>query len=210
MRVKQRPNSSTMTATKMRLVLSVSLLLILAAMSTGFYFSYLYLRDVSREVSTIQSQADSSDSELQALVQTRQLLSENSEAIEKARQIVAESQSYRYQDQVVTDISEYARRSGVGISSFTFQDTASAEPGGGAPAQTETEAPAGQSAAATNKTTTVSVQLAQEVDYVNLLHFIHLIEQNLTRMQITQLSLARGESPGTVNAQTLNIEVYLR
>lgn len=209
MRVKQR-SSSSMTATKMRLVLSVSLLLILAAMSTGFYFSYLYLRDVSDEVSATQARANSSDSELQALVQTRQLLSENTEAVEKARQIVAESQSYRYQDQVVTDISEYARRAGVGIASFTFQDATSAESAGGAPAQAETEAPAGQPAAAANKTTTVSVQLAQEVGYVNLLHFIHLIEQNLTRMQITQLSLTRGESAGTVTAQTLNIEVYLR
>ncbi|OYW42532.1 hypothetical protein B7Z28_01445, partial [Candidatus Saccharibacteria bacterium 32-45-3] len=56
----------------------------------------------------------------------------------------------------------------------------------------------------------VTVQLGQNLNYANLLHFIHLIEENLTRMQISQLSLTPGDSPETVNAQTLNIEVYLR
>ena len=29
-------------------------------------------------------------------------------------------------------------------------------------------------------------------------------------MQITQISLARGDSPDTVTAQTLNVEVYIK
>lgn len=195
-----------LSATKMRIILSCGLVLILAAMATGFYFSYLYLQDVSQEVSTIQTEAESSDAAVQALVTTEKQLKEYSVVVEKARQIVAESQSYRYQDQVLTDLSEYARRANVPITSFTFQGADSAQ----TPTQEEGAAPATTTPGQETKTTTVSVQLGPNVNYANLLRFIHLIEENLTRMQISQLSLTRGESPDIVTAQTLNIEVYLR
>ena len=217
MRLRGPSTSRRLNATTMRIILSIGLVLILAAMSAGFYFSYLYLKEVSAEVASVQAEADSSDSNLQALMKTRQQLADSAVTVEKAQQIVAESQSYRYQDQVVTDISEYGRRANVPIASFTFQAQAAASgtttapaaaptPGGAPDPSTGAPAPA----APVNQTTSVTVQLGDNIGYANLLHFLHLIEESLTRMQITQLSLSKGADPATVNAQTLNIEVYLR
>lgn len=207
MRSRNQSNSG-MTATKMRVVLSACLLLIILAMATGFYFSYLYLKDVSSEVSAIQAEASSSDANIQALMNTEKLLKKHADTVAKAGQIVAESQSYQYQDQVVTDLSEYARRAGVPISSISFQG-AGGDGSAAAPATPEAGTEPAKSPAA-GKTTTVSVQLASDINYPNLLHFVHLIEENLTRMQIAQLSLSRGSSDNTVSAQTLSIEVYLK
>ena len=98
-----RLTSPTITATKMRLVLSVTLVLIIAAMATGFYFVYLYLQKVSDEAAAVQTTANSSDASVQALLRTKQELAAYGDTVQKAQQIVAESQSYRYQEQVIRD-----------------------------------------------------------------------------------------------------------
>lgn len=60
------------------------------------------------------------------------------------------------------------------------------------------------------KTTNVAIQLGGNLTYENLLHFLHLVEQNLTRMQVASVMLTRGEAGGSVGSQTLNLEVYIR
>ena len=204
-----RLTSPTITATKMRLVLSVTLVLIIAAMATGFYFVYLYLQKVSDEAAAVQTTANSSDASVQALLRTKQELATYGDTVQKAQQIVAESQSYRYQEQVIRDISEYARRASIPVTSITFQGASSADTASAAtpPASSGANKPTANGGV---KNTTVSVALAPNIPYANLLHFIHLIEENLTRMQITQVSIARGDSPDTVTAQAFNIEVFLR
>ena len=58
----------------------------------------------------------------------------------------------------------------------------------------------------------VTVELGGDISYLATLRFVHLIEQNLTRMQISDLSLSGGDTSQQDGAQeqtqTLNIEVY--
>lgn len=216
MRKNNQSGEKRMTATRMRLILSILLVLIIAGISAGFYFSYLYLEKISQEVASTQAEANSSDAELQNLIKTQQQLKQNRVAVERAKQLVAESQSYRYQDQVIKDLSEYASRSKVSISSFSFSapDDSSTdtidEPQG--PGVDRPGALEGAAADATggNRTTTVSIKLGEQTNYASLLHFVHLIEENLTKMQISQFSIAKGDSPENVSSQILDIEVYIR
>lgn len=213
---RKKKTTTGLTATKMRVVLLVSLALAISGMAAGFYFAYLSLQKASGEVASIQAAANSEDAAVQNMMQTKQDLAKYADTIERAKNIVAESQSYRYQDQVVRDISEYANRAGVPLASIGFQaesgdSSATATPPAAAGSTAEgTNAPAAASGGASMKNTTVSVTLAQNISYANFLHFIHLIEESLTRMQITQISIARGDSPDTITAQTLNIEVYIK
>lgn len=194
-----------LNASKMRLILSSLLVLILIGMGAGFYFAYTILQTKAEEVAKIQTEAKSSDDQLRRLVELQKQLELNQPTIEKANQIVAESQSYQYQNQIIQDLSKYASQAGVSIMSFTFQDPLS---GSTNKAPGSTAIPS--STVSGLKSTSVSIQLNKDLNYTNLLHFIHLIEQNLTRMQVSELLLTKGESRGTVGAQTLNIEVYIK
>ena len=213
---RKKKTTTGLTATKMRVVLLVSLALAISGMAAGFYFAYLSLQKASDEVASIQAAANSEDAAVQNMMQTKQDLAKYADTVERAKNIVAESQSYRYQDQVVRDISEYANRAGVPLASIAFQaesgdSSATTTPPASKGSTAEgTDAPAATSGGASMKNTTVSVTLAQNISYAKFLHFVHLIEESLTRMQITQISIARGDSPDTITAQTLNIEVYIK
>lgn len=210
----KKDTKKELSASNLRIILSLSLAVILLAMAGGFYFAYSFLHERAVEVSKTQSEASSSDAQIRQLISLEEQLKKNQSAVKKARQIVAESQSYQYQNQIINDLTTYANQAGISISAFNFQDTAAAaSPTAPTPPSTGDQSAANQPPTTPSpslKSTSVSVQLAPNIRYQNLLHFVHLIEQNLTRMQISELSLTKGESNDTVGAQTLNIEVYIR
>lgn len=202
---------STIKATNMRVVLVICLLLLLSLMAGGFYLAYLNLKNVSTEVTKVQTEASSSDAQIAALQKTEQDLEEYADVVTRARDIVAESKSYQYQDQIIDTLTTFANQSGLSISSFSFQ--ADSDTTGSSTATQQPPTEGGQASASPSgslKSTMVSVQLVNNIPYTNMLNFIHLIESNITKMQISQLSMANGENYNTVNVQTLNVEVYLR
>ena len=215
-KAKQPKEKQAFSAVTMRIVLVVVLLLILALMSGGFYVAYSSLRTTAEEVAKTQSEAQVSDARVQNLISLERQLKQHTYAIDRAKQIVAESKSYQYQNQIITDLTHYATQAGVSITSFTFEGDAPVASSGAA--QTTTPATEGatddatQSATPTGnfKSTQVSIQLGETVSYQNLLHFLYLIEQNLTRMQVAAVSMTKGEAADAVTAQTLNLEVYIR
>ena len=215
-KAKQPKEKQAFSAVTMRLVLVVVLLLILALMSGGFYVAYSSLRTTAEEVAKTQSEAQVSDARVQNLISLERQLKQHTYAIDRAKQIVAESKSYQYQNQIITDLTHYATQAGVSITSFTFEgDAPVANSGAAQPTTPATEGAtddATQSATPTGnfKSTQVSIQLGENVSYQNLLHFLYLIEQNLTRMQVAAVSMTKGEAVDAVTAQTLNLEVYIR
>lgn len=212
------------SAITLRVILSVLLGVLLLGMAGGFYFVHSLLVDRASEVAEIQSEAQTSDARLQQLIALQRQLEQYTPIVNKAERIVAESQSYQYQNQIITDLNRYAAQAGVSISSFTFPEGTGSE-AAAAPAPTETtgdaaidgdEAATGSSETASAapasgvRSIQVSIQIDGQPTYTQLLHFAHLVEQNVTRMQIAQLSLSGGEDGNTVGAQTLSIEVYIR
>lgn len=197
-----------LTASSARIVLALFLLIILAAMVAGSYFAYSFLSTTSKEVADMQTEASAVDMKIQNLLKLKDQLEKNPVATKKAEQIVADSKSYQYQNQIVNDLSIYAGKANVPIQSFTFQDSStSSAKSSSSSSQTTTKKPTSVNGV---KSITVSIQLGDKVPYNNLLHFLHLVENNVTRMQISGVSISRGEQRGEVSAQSLELGVYVR
>lgn len=196
-----------LTASSARIVLALFLLIILAAMVAGSYFAYSFLSTTSKEVADMQTEASAVDMKIQNLLKLKDQLEKNPVATKKAEQIVADSKSYQYQNQIVNDLSIYAGKANIPIQSFTFQDGSTSSKSSSSSSQTTAKKPTSVSGV---KSITVSIQLGDKVPYNNLLHFLYLVENNVTRMQISGVSISRGEQRGEVSAQSLELGVYVR
>lgn len=205
-----------LTPTTLRIVL-IAALLLLAALGTGlFMVGYGQVKDYAADAQKTAAEASASNSSLQDLIATKQELEQDSDTVNRAAQIVAQSQSYKYQDQIITDIARFTSEAGLSVTNISFTDTKTTS----VPATTGTAAgtttPEGGvvgAAPAGVKSVTATVTLKNPVEYEKMLNFIHLIEQSLFRMQISQISLSRStdaNNPNLVSSDVLTIEVFIR
>jgi hypothetical protein len=186
-------------ATALRLTLSLSLFLILLAAAGGFYVANGWLRGLATDTSHASADAEASHATVTTLQRLQDELAANRGVIERASNIVAESQSYQYQDEIIRDLNNYAAAAGIGITNYSFEtDTAESD-------QTATSNVAPPSGI---NSTLVSITLANPIDYDSLLRFFYSVEQNLTKMQITNISLTK--SGNELSSDALTIEVYIR
>lgn len=195
-----------MTPANLRIVLSVSLLVIAALAVAAAFISYGALKQTAVTVSHTNIDANASQNNLRILQQLQDKLRQEKENVTRAGSIVAESQSYQYQDQIIADLNDYAGKAGVEITNIDFSATTIAPTQAGGPSQSAAPSlppPSGV------KSTTVSVALKNPLNYVSLLRFLNFIEQNLTKMQISKVSLAKDATNG-VSSEALSIEVYVR
>lgn len=198
-------------AVTMRIVFALSLVLILVGMGGVVYFGYTMLQGTAEEVSKIQTEAKAVDAKVQNLAWLEKEMEKYKDSVAKAQQLVAETQQYQYQNQIINDLTAYANKSGVGIAGFTFTSgSAGAKSNSGSSGTSGTNNSSGSNSAVGPKSMKVSVRLNEKTDYMALLRFMHLIEQNLTRMQIASVSMSKTEGTGQVNTQTLEVEVYVR
>lgn len=139
------------------------------------------------------------EEEVTRLTQLRNKLREERSTIDKTAQIVADSQSYAYQDQVIRDLTAYATDAKIAIIAIDF----GAKPG-------DTPA-AGKTADSPVKRTIVSVQLDNNIPYSALLTFMRSIEKNVSKMQLTGINFQpKKDNPNLILGSTLEIEVFLR
>lgn len=207
----ERKREKMTPAVTMRIVFALSLVLILVGMGGVVYFGYTILQGTAEEVSKIQTEAKAVDAKVQNLARLEKEMEKYKDSVAKAQQLVAETQQYQYQNQIINDLTAYANKSGVGIAGFTFTSgSAGAKSNSGSSGTSGTNNSSGSNSAAGPKSMKVSVRLNEKTDYMALLRFMHLIEQNLTRMQIASVSMSKTEGTGQVNTQTLEVEVYVR
>lgn len=207
----ERKREKMTPAVTMRIVFALSLVLILVGMGGVVYFGYTMLQGTAEEVSKIQTEAKAVDAKVQNLARLEKEMEKYKDSVAKAQQLVAETQQYQYQNQIINDLTAYANKSGVGIAGFTFTSgSAGAKLNSGSSGTSGTNNSSGSTSAAGPKSMKVSVRLNEKTDYMALLRFMHLIEQNLTRMQIASVSMSKTEGTGQVNTQTLEVEVYVR
>ena len=203
----------TLTATNLRIILAVSLVVITAIGAGGFPLAYNWLDGFAADASTVASQAAASESELQELSQTEKMLKTQHHAVERASKIAAESKSYQYQDQIINDLNDFARKAGITISDITFADD-NAKGGSSSSSSSSSKTGTSLPAIAGLKATTASVTVKNPVEYRKLLTFMYLVEQSLTKMRIANVDLSRstaqGQAPDSITSNTLTIEVYLR
>jgi Sec-independent protein translocase protein TatA len=203
--------TSTLTPVKLRLMLSISLFLIVCIAAVLFYFAQSKLRAEATSISHTVVDAKASQNNLQTLQKIQSELQKYNETVGKANSIVAASQSYQYQDQIITDLKDYATAAGITIVNLDFSTTKTGTATPTTPATgTATPAPTAPAAPAGVKSITVSATLANPVDYMSMLRFLNSIEQNLTKMQVSKISLSKSDKGNAVTSDILTIEVYVR
>lgn len=200
-----------LTAVSLRLILSVTLFVIAGLIIAAVWLSTSKLKEYATQVNQISSEATASQDSVQTLQKTKQELDAQKDIVAKAASIVADSQGYKYQDQIIKDLNAYASASGLTITNFSFASTAATPAAPAAPAASGGAAATTPAATVPSgvKSTSASITLKAPINYVNLLQFIHSIEQNLTKMQISRVSLTKGATPSEVNTDTLEIQVYI-
>ena len=207
----ERKREKMTPAVTMRIVFALSLVLILVGMGVVIYFGYTMLQGTAEEVSKVQTEAKAVDAKVQNLARLEKEMEKYKDSVAKAQQLVAETRQYQYQNQIINDLTTYASQSGVGIAGFTFASgSAGSKSSSGSSSTSGASGSTGASTGAGTKSIKVSVRLNEKTDYMALLRFMHLIEQNLTRMQIASVSMSKAEGAGQVNTQTLDVEVYVR
>ena len=187
-----------------RIILSLLLLIILSAMVGLVIFAYSFLSKTSEEVGKMQTEAIAVDAKIQSLLASKSQLDRNSDTVKKAKNIVSESKLYQYQNQIIQDLNTYADRAGIPIKSFSFQNEPTTS------AKTATSSKQTSSSPAGVKSTFVSIQLGDHIDYTKFLHFLSLIEKNVTRMQLSGVSISRGANNHEISIQSLEVKVYTR
>ena len=187
-----------------RIVLSLLLLIILSAMVGLVIFAYSFLSKTSEEVGKMQTEAIAVDAKIQSLLTSKSQLDRNSDTVKKAKNIVSESKLYQYQNQIIKDLNTYADRAGIPIKAFSFQNEPTTS------AKTATSSKRTPASPAGVKSTFVSIQLGDHIDYTKFLHFLGLIEKNVTRMQLLGVSISRGANNHEISIQSLEVKVYTR
>jgi hypothetical protein len=187
-----------------RIILSLLLLIILSAMVGLVIFAYSFLSKTSEEVGKMQTEAIAVDAKIQSLLASKSQLDHNSDTVKKAKNIVSESKLYQYQNQIIKDLNTYADRAGIPIKAFSFQNEPTTS------AKTATSSKRTSTSPAGVKSTFVSIQLGDHIDYTKFLHFLSLIEKNVTRMQLLGVSISRGANNHEISIQSLEVKVYTR
>ena len=187
-----------------RIVLSLLLLIILSAMVGLVIFAYSFLSKTSEEVGKMQTEAIAVDAKIQSLLASKSQLDRNSDTVKKAKNIVSESKLYQYQNQIIKDLNTYADRAGIPIKAFSFQNEPTTSTKTATSSKRTPASPAGV------KSTFVSIQLGDHIDYTKFLHFLSLIEKNVTRMQLLGVSISRGANNHEISIQSREVKVYTR
>lgn len=187
-----------LTATRLRLMLSISLGVITLIAGGIFAYADSQLSQLAIETNHKAVDANASRDNLSTLEKIQDILANEKSVVDRASSIVADSKSYQYQDQIITDLNAFAGKHGVTITNVDFAQSAG----------TTTTPP---STIAGLKSTSVVITLKNPVNYNNLLRFIAAIEQNLTKMQVSKVGLSRGGATGSdITSDALTIEVYIR
>lgn len=201
-------NSKQLTPMAFRLLLTLSMFLLVAGCVATFLFLQSQLKSLALKTSQANSEANLSKGDLARLKELSEYLEKEKAAVNRVKNIVADTQSYQYQDQIIKDITLYAQKSGISVTGVNFQSSgqpATTASGGG----TTQQQPAATSGG-TNFTTAV-INIKNPVQYRNVMQFLYYLENNLTRMQVTEVSLTKGDGSGQdVSINPLSVKVYTK
>lgn len=205
-----------MNARILRIIMLIIMLLLLIGGISGFVFVINMLEQYATQTSKLEAKANAGEINISKLRSLEARLITEQTNVAKAHSIVAESQTYQYQNEVIDDLNEYANESNVSIIGYSFNTSAEA-PSSSTPAtgNSSTLTPGSSSTLPSGiKATSVTITLESPMPYSRALQFIQQIEQNVTKMQIEGVSLGRANADDPnddkVELPSLQIQVYIR
>lgn len=188
----RKPVSSTMIV---HWALYVLIALLLTGAGYGVYTMHQKLSNYADEVNHLSIDSELNQQGIENAKKLRRVLDENQENVARAAAIVADTQYYQYQDQIVQDVTSYASASGLTVLGFDFS----------------TANKSNKSRVSGVKTVVATITLQNPVPYNNYLKLLKLIERNLTKMQVTQLDISNDlKAPGTISSPVITLEVYVQ
>lgn len=194
-----------LTAVNMRIVLAIIVALAVVLIALGSMFAIGKLEDYATEVNTARAEADSMSQKVDRIQQLSAKLNADRSSYNLARQVVAESEKYQYQDTIIRDIESLATRAGLSIDSYEFDNPGAI---GSAAANSATAAKSGVAAPTGLEKRQVTIRISGTDSHAKTLSFVRMIEQNLTKMQLENLEL-QGDKPAE-GKQSLTINVYVK
>lgn len=215
-----------MSASVVEKILILVVVVIFCATVAVYHFLSSFAKSQAVAANHSMITAQSSQKDIESLQKSYEWIQKNPDVVEKTGQVVADASEYKYQNQVIKDIESFAQQVGLNITRYTFSESAAGETATGsgsssAPAPSEssgsgaaaTTAPAAGAAASGPPAglveTAIDIGFEEEVPYTKALQFIKKIEQNVTRMQITSLSLAPVEDDPSKVTLTMTISVFI-
>lgn len=187
-------------------ILIFSILFLITLCIAAFLFFQIQLKNIALDVKKANQEATMSRGDLSHIKEISDYLKKETESIERAKNIVVDSQSSQYEDRILNDISTYAQKSGVFLKGVDFQST-NPSPGGQGPA-TPQSAPV---AVGGLKFSTATINIRSPVEYKNLMQFLYYIENNITKIQITGITITKASgSSQEVSINPLTIRVYVK
>ena len=176
-------------------MLIAGIILLGAGSIYGCYLLQGFLSQRALETNHAKIDVNMSREEIQRMTTLQAYLLQHADKVSDAASVVAQSKEYQYQDQIVRDLNEFATKAGVRVLGFDFPaDAAVATPAAGG-----------------LKTIKATITLQNPVKYRSFLTFLQLIEQNLTKMQITEIGVTPvDDDPTNINSPSIGLEVYVQ
>lgn len=185
-----------LNARKMTWILVAVVLLLAGLVVAGNWKLGEMLSTKISETNKLKAEARQSDENLAKANFLEIYESTHQTEIQKAAAIVAESKTYQYQNQIINDINGFAGQIGIGILGYTFPENSVA---------------AAKQTVPGLKSIPVSISLRSPLKYTDYLSFVRLIESNLTKMQITNISVAPDPlQKGYITTPSIELEVYVK
>ncbi len=188
-----------LTAVTLQYGLMALIVLLVGGIIGIFFLAQTFMSEKALSTDHYRTDAELAQEEIVRLQQLRTILKNEQSTIEKTARIVAQSQEYQFQDQVINDVTSYARRNNIEVISFDF----GAKPGAASPQLS--------SNGSKQQKTIVTVQLSNDIPYDSFLRFLKSLEQNITKIQLTGIALQPNVTkPNLILAPTIELEVFLR
>ncbi len=176
------------------LIISVAILGVISI--SGVFFAQSKLAAFVTQTDHLKTDAELNEQNIATGEKLKTVLASNAANIQRVEQVVADTKSYQYQDQIVRDINKYADTAGITILGFNFVQSGVTTKG---------------AASTTPKTLTAIITTNNPINYTDFLHFLRLVEANLTKMQVTQIDLqANTDKAGLIDSQTITLQVYVK
>ncbi|HET7629973.1 MAG TPA: hypothetical protein VFK03_01225 [Candidatus Saccharimonadales bacterium] len=189
-----------LTATQLMYVLYGLIVVLLVATGFGFYYAKSFLGAAVADTNNLKDQASVNQQNVVKLQQLENELSKQADVVERTQQIMADSQEYQYQDQIVKDINTYADRTGVRVIGYDFGD-----PGKKSADKTSLPTVSG------TRIITANLTLDAPVKYTRFLNFLQAIEQNLTKMQVTGVNITPDQTDADyVSNPGISLQIYVK
>ncbi len=193
-----------MSPKRATLVLSILLVLVIAAGAGAFYLGDKMLQERSAEISDEKAELEAVNTAISIFQDSQKKVNTYEYVNDLSSKILPDSKS---QSEVVAELTKFATKSNMKIQALTF--------GAGDATQTDpnlsqTEKVEGLAGV---RVLNASLSFASEpaIVYSNFLLFLNQIETNQRKMEVTTLTITPNlDDPNTISAATVTINIFLK